>query len=61
MLVATCQRDTTPVARCVVDLLLIRGMLNGMAYCELCDMDREFCEHRLLERRRNAIAIAREF
>jgi hypothetical protein len=35
-------------------------MLNGMAYCELCDMDREFCEHGLLERRRNAITIARE-
>ncbi len=35
-------------------------MLNGMAYRELCGMDREFCEHGLLERRRNAIAIARE-
>jgi len=59
VLVATGQRDT-PMARCVVDLSLIRVMLNGMAYCELCDMDREFCEHGLLERRRNAIAIARE-
>jgi len=31
-----------------------------MAYCELCDMDREFCEHGLAERRRNSIATIRE-
>jgi hypothetical protein len=30
--------------------------MNGMAYCDLCEMDREFCEHGLAERRRNAAA-----
>lgn len=34
--------------------------MNGMAYCELCEMDREFCEHGLAERRRDAAVIARE-
>jgi hypothetical protein len=31
-----------------------------MAYCELCDMDREFCEHGLADRRRSAATIVRE-
>ncbi len=31
--------------------------MDDMAYCELCDMDRQFCEHGLAERRRNAAAI----
>ena len=31
-----------------------------MAFCELCDMDREFCEHGLVERRTHAAAIARQ-
>jgi hypothetical protein len=31
--------------------------MGGMAYCELCDMDRQFCEHGLAERRRYAAAI----
>ena len=31
-----------------------------MAYCELCEMDREFCEHGLTERRRDAAATAGE-
>ena len=30
-----------------------------MAFCELCDMDREFCEHGLAERRTYAVAITR--
>jgi hypothetical protein len=37
-----------------------RVIMYDMAYCELCDMDREFCEHGLTERRRNAPTIARE-
>jgi hypothetical protein len=32
-------------------------IINVMAFCELCDMDREFCEHGLLERRTHAAAI----
>jgi hypothetical protein len=28
-----------------------------MAYCERCDMERQFCEHGLAERRRSAAAI----
>jgi hypothetical protein len=32
--------------------------MNGMACCDLCEMDREFCEHGLVERRRNAAAAA---
>jgi len=46
-LVATGQRDT-PMARCVVDLILIRVMLNGMAYLRgrtcLCNGDPK-CRH----------------
>lgn len=34
--------------------------MNDMAYCELCDMNREFCEHGLADRRGNASAAARE-
>ena len=34
--------------------------MNGMANCELCDMDRESCEHGLTERRANARAAVRE-
>jgi hypothetical protein len=32
-------------------------IINSVAYCELCDMDREFCEHGLLERRTQAAAV----
>jgi hypothetical protein len=32
--------------------------MRCMAYCDKCDMDREFCEHGLTERRRNAAASA---
>lgn len=39
-------------------LLLVRAIINDMAYCDLCEMDRGFCEHGLTERRRNAVAIA---
>lgn len=38
----------------------MRAMLNDMACCEPCDMNREFCEHGLVERHRNGTAIARE-
>lgn len=31
-----------------------------MAYCELCDMDLEFCGHNLVERHTNAAAAARQ-
>lgn len=31
-----------------------------MAYCELCEMDREFCGHGLAERRRAATVVAGE-
>jgi hypothetical protein len=39
-------------------LLLVRAIINDMAYCDLCEMDRGFCEHGLTERRRDAAAIA---
>lgn len=32
----------------------------GMTYCELCDMDREFCEHGLAQRRCNAAVAVSE-
>jgi hypothetical protein len=31
-------------------------IMRCMAYCDLCDMDREFCEHGLADRRRNVVA-----
>jgi len=34
--------------------------MMGMAECELCEMDREFCEHGLRDRRRAATAAAGE-
>jgi hypothetical protein len=34
--------------------------MNGMTYCELCDLDREFCEHGLQERQRNAATAVGE-
>jgi hypothetical protein len=37
--------------------LLVRAIINDMAYCDLCEMDRGFCEHGLTERRRDAAAI----
>ena len=39
-------------------LLLVHVIMNDMAYCDLCDLDREFCEHSMTERRRNAAAAA---
>ena len=41
-------------------VLLVRVIINDMAYCELCEMDREFCEHGLAERDRNAAASTGE-
>ena len=32
--------------------------MNDMAYCDLCDLDRDFCEHGMTETRRNAAAAA---
>jgi hypothetical protein len=32
--------------------------MNGMAYCELCEMDSEFCEHGLRKKRGAATAAA---
>jgi hypothetical protein len=29
--------------------------MRCMAYCDLCDMDREFCAHGLADRRRNVV------
>lgn len=34
--------------------------MNCMAYCEVCEMDREFCEHGLAERRTAATLAADE-
>jgi hypothetical protein len=31
-------------------------IMRCMVYCDLCDMDREFCEHGLADRRRNVVA-----
>jgi len=31
-------------------------IMRCMAYCDLCDMNREFCEHGLADRRRNVVA-----
>jgi hypothetical protein len=33
--------------------------MNDVAYCELCDMDRDFCEHGLTDRRASAAAATR--
>ena len=37
-----------------------RVIVNGMTYCDLYDMDREFCDHGLAERRRNVAAAVDE-
>lgn len=42
----------------VCALLQVRVIMDGMAYCDLCEMDREFCEHGLTDRRRSAAATA---
>jgi len=47
-----------PIAGYARLILPLRVIINGMAYCDLCEMDREFCEHGLVERRRNAAAKA---
>lgn len=39
-------------------LLLACVIMSFMAYCELCELDREFCPHGLAQRRRVAAAIA---
>ena len=54
-LVTTFTANSTWVAP---QLPLVRAIINDMAYCDLCEMDRGFCEHGLTERRRNAAAIA---
>lgn len=33
---------------------------DSMAYCDLCEMNREFCEHGLAEQRRAVTAVAGE-
>jgi len=38
--------------------LPVRVIMDDMAYCDLCDMDREFCEHGLAERRQDAVATS---
>jgi hypothetical protein len=37
-----------------------RVIMKSMADCELCEMDREFCEHGLAERRRADTQVDRE-
>jgi hypothetical protein len=32
------------------------AIMRCMAYCDRCDIDREFCEHGLADRRRNVVA-----
>jgi hypothetical protein len=39
-----------------VALVKTSAIMRCMAYCDLCDMDREFCEHGLAERRRSVVA-----
>ena len=51
-------RLDTPIGGYARLLPLVHVIMNGMAYCDLCEMDREFCEHGLAERRRNAAAAA---
>jgi hypothetical protein len=41
-------------------LLLARVIMHSMAYCELSEMDREFCGHGLAERRKGATVVAGE-
>lgn len=48
----------TPITEYARLLLPVHVIMNDMAYCDLCEMDREFCEHGLAERRRNAAATA---
>ena len=48
----------TPITWDARLLLLIRAIMKAMAHCDLCEMDRAFCEHGLAERRRNATATA---
>jgi hypothetical protein len=48
----------TPIAEYALLFLPVRVIMNDMAYCDLCEMEREFCEHGLVEKRRNAAARA---
>jgi hypothetical protein len=41
--------------RCAAEYVII----NDLAFCELCDMECEFCEHGLVERRTRVVAISR--
>jgi len=41
-----------------IALLEVRAIMSYMTYCDLCELDREFCEHGLAERRRNAATVA---
>jgi len=36
------------------------AIMDGMAYCELCDLDREFCEHGRAEERAHADTAVRQ-
>ena len=50
--------SNTPITWDARLLLLIHAIMKAMAHCDLCEMDRAFCEHGLAERRRNATATA---
>jgi hypothetical protein len=43
-----------------IAVLFVHVVMNNMTYCELCEMDRGFCEHGLAERRRNAAGTVGE-
>jgi len=40
----------TPIAEYGRLILLTHVIIKGMTYCDLCEMDREFCEHGLADR-----------
>jgi hypothetical protein len=42
----------------VVPSGVFRAIMDNVAYCDRCEMDREYCEHGLAERRRTASASA---
>lgn len=48
--------SATPIAQMEAALAETSAIMGSMAYCDLCDMDREFCEHGLAEKRRNVVA-----
>src|SRR5580692_832078 len=50
--------DRDPIAEYGLPILLTHVIIKGMTYCDLCEMDREFCEHGLVDKRRKAAAAA---